>query len=184
MKSRRHVDCQMNILTEKSMTDYTHSHLHTVLHIPFTHTPNFRSMNKCPIDVNHYSVPTPWKSIFLCLPVTPHGDPLKEIRRISTSDTPYHTSRYGVSLPKARRRAHTPARTRAHTRTHTRMLLPVHACAPARVRMCLRARLKIKEEYPYHPLLKSQSSAQMMHPLSKSKRSAGAMSTTSKHLTL
>ncbi len=82
-----------------------------------------------------------------------YGEVLREIRRISTSDTAYHTSRYGVSLPKARRRAHTPARTRAHARTYARTHPHVPAYTPARTcvracpcaRMCLRAHLKIKD---------------------------------------
>ncbi len=59
---------------------------------------------------------------------------LKEIRRISTSDTAYHTSRYGVSLPKARRRARALARTRVRVSACTR--LNNRGCAKGWDRVC------------------------------------------------
>ncbi len=54
----------------------------------------------------------------------------KEIRRVSGSDTAYRTSRYGVSLPKARRRACAPERTRAYA------CACMHICARMRTCAC------------------------------------------------
>ncbi len=59
-----------------------------------------------------------------------YGGPLKEIRRVSGSDTAYRTSRYGVSLPKARRRA------RALARTRTRVGVYTHACRRIHPHVC------------------------------------------------